>query len=71
MNQTRARIRAWAVEKSMSEADREALARVTALAEGKAKLVLIRWFDQQAKAHDHELSCQQQVLRRVTRRLKS
>lgn len=39
--------------------------------DGKAKLLLIRWFDLQAATHDHDLSMKQQVLRRITRRLKS
>lgn len=41
------------------------------LAEGKAKLVVIRALEGAAKTHDHDLHVKQQVLRRVTRRLKS
>lgn len=39
--------------------------------DGKAKLVVIRALEGAAKTHDHDLHVKQQVLRRVTRRLKS
>ena len=39
--------------------------------EGRAKLSVIRALEEAAKVHDHDLHVKQQVLRRVTRRLKS